>query len=89
MPSARYYREQAQLLLIWALAVSESDHATQLTARAMELLKRSMDTEDARGVDLNQAILEFNQVPFRPRRVQPQQQQQQQTQPKRKQDEES
>jgi hypothetical protein len=79
VPSARYYREQAQLLLGWALAARDPDHATQLTARAMELLGRSLSAEGSHGTDLNQAIMEFNdaQVVRRPAL------QQQQIQPKR------
>jgi hypothetical protein len=76
MPSARYFREQAQLLLGWALATSDPDHATQLTARAVELLSSSMEAEGARGVDLNQSILEFNESQLRPRPAQQQQQRQ-------------
>jgi len=77
VPSARYYREQAQLLMSWALAASDPDHATQLAARAMELLQRSMTAEGARGLDLDQAIMEFNNEQMRPRPVQQQQQRQQ------------
>jgi len=75
MPSARYFREQAQLLLNWALRASDPDHASQLTARAIELLNRSMTAE---GVELDQAIAEFNneQMRLRPRVLQQQQQQQ-------------
>ena len=77
MPSARYYREQAQLLMSWALAASDPDHATQLAARAMELLQRSMTAEGSQGLDLDQAIMEFNNEQMRPRPVQQQQQRQQ------------
>ena len=41
MPSVRYYREQAHLLLAWALETSDPDHATQLACQAIELIKRS------------------------------------------------
>jgi len=75
MLSAHYYREQAQLLISWALAASDPDHVTQLTARAIELLQRSMNAEG--GVALDQAIMEFNNEQMRPRPAQQQQQRQQ------------
>ena len=74
MPSARYYREQAQLLLGWALATSEVDYATLLTTRAMELLAKANDADRSTVMDLNQAIAEFNEGQMRARPAQQQQQ---------------
>jgi len=80
--SARYYREQAQLLLAWALTARDPDHATQLTAQAAELLNRSMTPDSAQRADLDQLIMEFNNEQMRPRL----QQQQQQARDKRDED---
>jgi len=74
MPGARYYREQAQLLLGWALATSEVDYATLLTTRAMELLAKANEADRDNGMDLNRAIAEFNDSQMRPRPAQQQQQ---------------
>jgi len=74
MPSARYYREQAQLLLGWALATSEVDYATLLTTRAMELLAKANEADRDNGMDLNRAIAEFNESQMRVRPAQQQQQ---------------
>jgi len=82
MPSARYYREQAQLLLGWALATSEVDYATLLTTRAMELLAKANAADQGDVMDLNQAIAEFNEAQMRVRPAQ----QQQQVQPPRRDD---
>jgi hypothetical protein len=71
MPSAHYYREQAQLLLTWAIAASDPHHATQLTARAIDLLNKSMTADGSRGID---AIAEFNNDQLRPRLQQQQRQ---------------
>jgi len=46
--------------MMWALAARDSDQATQLTARAIDLLQRSMTADGSRGIDLDQAIMEFN-----------------------------
>jgi len=69
VPSARYYRKQAQLLMMWALAASDPDRATRLTARAIDLLQRSMIAVGSRGIDLDQAIMEFNNGQMRPNPV--------------------
>src|SRR5690242_9332381 len=74
MPGARYYREQAQLLLGWALATSDPDDATLLRTRAMELLAKSNLAGDNRESDCNPAIDEFNDGEFRKRVAQHQQQ---------------
>jgi len=74
MPGARYYREQAQLLLGWALATSEVDYATLLTTRAMELLAKANEADRDNGMDLNRAIAEFNESQMRVRPAQQQQQ---------------
>jgi len=79
MPSAKYYREQAQTLLGWALATADKAYAAQLTARAMELLARSGEAEET-PTGLHQAIAAFNDQQLAPARPA---QQQQQAQPKK------
>jgi hypothetical protein len=73
MPSARYYREQARLLLGWALATTDPDYADLLSTRAMELLAKSNQAGRARTIDLIDAIAEFNdgQMRARPKQQQP------------------
>jgi len=63
MPSARYYREQAQVLLSWALATSDPDYATRLTARAMESL--AMANQASGGPGLSDLIEVFNDAEMR------------------------
>jgi len=53
----------------WALAASDPDHATQLAARAIEFLQKSATSEGSRGIDLDQAIMEFNNSQMRSRPV--------------------
>jgi hypothetical protein len=61
MPSARYYREQAQLLLGWALATRDDVYASRLTTQAMELLVKAREANDGRA-DLDLAVREFNET---------------------------
>ena len=83
MPSARYYREQAQVLLGWALATSDADYANRLTTRAMELLARANEAyQGGAMMDLDQVTAEFNEGQMRPRPIQ----QQQQVQPRKQDD---
>jgi hypothetical protein len=78
MPSAQYYRDQAQVLLAWALATRDEYYAAQLTKRAKELLAKAGQVDDGQA-DVTHAIDQFNQSqPDRPSRAQ----QQQQVQPK-------
>ena len=85
MPSAHYYREQAQLLLTWALATTDPDFAMRLEARACELLALAELPQEQGFSDLTPFLDEFNSqqlltgddpTPVR------QQQQQQQARPK-------
>jgi len=41
MPTPRYYREQANLLLTWAAESTDQEHKTALEARARELLAQA------------------------------------------------
>ena len=67
MPSARYFREQAQLLLNWALATNDPDYATWLSTRAMEHLAQANQASDGVPDHLHQAITEFNNEQLRGR----------------------
>lgn len=60
MASARYYKVQAQTLLGWALAASDSGLAAKLNARAMEFLALADQTDDRPAWNLNRAIEQFN-----------------------------
>ena len=60
MPSARYYREQAQLLLSWAIVTTDPDYATLLSTRAMELLAKANQAGDSRVPDINDTLDDFN-----------------------------
>jgi hypothetical protein len=87
MPSARYYREQAQLLLTWALATTDPDFAMRLEARACALLALAELPQDQSFRDLTPFVDEFNSQQLLksdgPAPIQQQQQQQQQqSQPK-------
>jgi hypothetical protein len=86
MPSARYYREQAQLLLTWALATTDPDFAMRLEARACELLALAELPQNQSFSDLAPFLDEFNNQQLRtsvvdPAPVRQQQQQQQQARP--------
>jgi hypothetical protein len=70
MPTARYFREQAQTLLAWALATNDPDYGTLLTTRAMELLAKADQAGDERTPDLNNAIADLNDGQMRPRPAQ-------------------
>jgi hypothetical protein len=86
MPSARYYREQAQLLITWALATTDPDFAMRLEARACELLALAELPQNQSVGDLTPLLDEFNSGQLRksvdPAPIRQQQQQQQQAQPK-------
>ena len=67
MPGAKYFREQAQLLLAWALATTDPDYATLLTTRAMELLAKSTQRHGDPAFRLTDALDEFNDQQLRGR----------------------
>jgi hypothetical protein len=47
MSRARYLRGQAQVLLAWAQATKDSAHAALLTTRAMEMLAKANEANEA------------------------------------------
>ena len=52
MPNANYYREQAQILMKWAVSVTRPDLAERLTNRAQEMLRLAEQADsraDAQG----------------------------------------
>lgn len=60
MPSARYYREQAKLLLSWARAANDPACAARLNVQAANALEEARDAREA-VADLNPLLAEFNQ----------------------------
>jgi hypothetical protein len=60
MPSARYYRDQAKLLLSWARAANDPACAARLRTRAANALEEARDAREA-VPDLNPILSEFNQ----------------------------
>lgn len=60
MPSARYYRDQAKLLLSWARAANDPARAARLRTRAANALEEARDAREA-VPDLNPILSEFNQ----------------------------
>ncbi len=84
MPSASYYRDQARLLLSWALAARDPQVAARLEARARLLLAQAELPDCSVVRDLNPILDEFNQQQMAgPRQQRQQPQQQQQAQPKK------
>jgi len=61
MASAKYYREQAQLLPSWSLATTDPEYASLLSARAMELLADARESKES-DIGLIDAISEFNET---------------------------
>jgi hypothetical protein len=59
MPSARYYRQQAQALLSWAEATMDRAYAAWLRQRAAEELDQAAHAPEDAG-DLNPLLSEFN-----------------------------
>jgi len=59
MPSARYYRQQAKLLLSWAKATKDKAYAARLRARAVVELGLAQEAHEA-VADLNPLLAEFN-----------------------------
>jgi hypothetical protein len=60
MASARYYQEQAELLLGWALVASDPRIAAKLNAQAMEYLALAKQSDDPATRALHRAIDAFN-----------------------------
>jgi hypothetical protein len=84
MSRAEYYRQQAQLLLIWAFATNNSDYAARLEARACMFLAAAEKPEDPALRDLTPYLDEFNTEQMRkPDDAPSVRQQQQQAQPKK------
>ena len=84
MPSAKYYREQAALLILMAAATSNLECAARLEGFARLLLEQAEVPEDTTFRDLTQFADEFNNQQMRQTDVpEPVRQQQQQTQPKK------
>jgi hypothetical protein len=67
MPNPNYYREQARLLLYWAIAASNPQTAERLTKRAQQMLEmaRRADSVVETRVD---ALDIFNASQMTPRR---------------------
>jgi hypothetical protein len=65
MLSPRYYREQAQIILSWALAASDPVEASELTARGMEMLAKEAEAYKRGTLDLDWALDEFNSQQLR------------------------
>ena len=59
MPSARYYRDQAKLLLSWAGATHDPAQAARLKAQAANALEEAREAREAVS-DLNPILSEFN-----------------------------
>jgi hypothetical protein len=64
MTHRSYYRQQAKLLLSWALAASDPDHAARLEAQACQLLMLAELPEDS-DVDFDHLVDEFNDEQMR------------------------
>jgi hypothetical protein len=64
MPSARYYREQAKVLLSWAKATRDKAYASRLRERAAKSLAQAKEAREA-VADLNPLIAEFNEQQMR------------------------
>jgi hypothetical protein len=84
MPSAKYYRDQAGLLLMWAAETSDPTYAARLKTLARSLLAQAETPEDPTFRDLTPFADEFNNQQMRPTKAAPEpvRQQQQQQQPK-------
>ena len=68
MPNANYYREQARLLLYWAIAASNPQTAERLTKRAQEMLALAQRTDAAAEARVD-ALDIFNASQMTPRRA--------------------
>lgn len=63
MLSARYYREQAALLLSWARAIADEAYAARLRERAVKELEQAGRAPEV--ADLNPLLAEFNDQQMR------------------------
>lgn len=59
MPSARYYRRQAKLLLSWAKVTKDKSYADRLRTQAATELAHARQAHEA-VADLNPLLAEFN-----------------------------
>jgi hypothetical protein len=66
MPSARYYQQQAKLLLSWAKSTKDPAYAAELRARAAWELQQAQTAREA-VADLNPLLAEFNDQQMRKR----------------------
>jgi hypothetical protein len=64
MPSERYYRQQATVLLSWARATTDKAWANVLRQRAARELEQAADASGA-ITDLNPLLAEFNERQMR------------------------
>jgi hypothetical protein len=60
MPTARYYQQQAKVLLAWARATRDEAYAVELRARAAKELEQAAKARAAVS-DLDPLIAEFNE----------------------------
>ena len=62
MPSARYYRRQAKLLLSWAKATQDKSYADRLRTQAATELENAQKAQKAHEAvaDLNPLLAELN-----------------------------
>jgi hypothetical protein len=59
MPSQRYYRNQAKILLSWSKATKDKAYAAELRLRAAKELERAEEAHEA-VADLNPILAVFN-----------------------------
>jgi hypothetical protein len=78
MPSARYYRDQARLLLQWADDAQDEAATRRLTARAQDMLAMAQTADQPSGKPAVDAVEQFNEQQLIPDKPVVQQQQQQQ-----------
>jgi hypothetical protein len=67
MPNANYYREQARLLLYWAIAASNPQTAERLTKRAQQMMEMAQRADSVAGTRVD-ALDIFNASQMTPRR---------------------
>ncbi len=60
MPSSRYYRVQARILLGWARVASDPELAERLRGRARELLAAANVTDEGANGAFLRSLAEFN-----------------------------
>jgi hypothetical protein len=67
MPNANYYREQARLLLYWAMAASNPETAERLSKRAQQMLDMAQRADSVVETRVD-ALDVFNASQMTPRR---------------------